>query len=1112
MNGRLAALIAVVFVALPSLALAAATYTFSTGFSTTQGANQWSYYQLQNSAYSLMTWDSAANVWRGVDGGFPFIGADGSLHPGNASDAVIRWTAPASGTLDVTGTVADTDGTCGDGITASIVKNGTMPWSATLENGDGVGKSPSITKNVSSGDTIDFILNRRSEYECDSTRWNPTITLTPQKTNDLPALQGLVTNAKNAGLSEVVLEPKTYRLECGEYCLLLDGISNMTVRGVAGQTKLLVATPTSGAIHWRNSQNIGMRDISIDYETPPFTQGAITSINGGTVVLQLDPGYPQLDDPLFVASPSNNINIAVALPAGSNFRKPVPGPGGFFADIQRGTLTSLGNNRWQFTSAAAPGLVVGDRLAVRANVGAHVVVFGHDTNISLNNVSMYAGPMLAFVFGGNSGTITLNNLTIKQSPGTNRLLSTGADGFHLQDNSADISLMNSWIQGMGDDGWNSYMIGVQVLSKIGLPANQIRVEGPARDIPLHSGDTIKIINAGKTAERFGGAVATVQTAEADGLGYKLTLDRSAQEIVQGDYVYSPRLAANVSITNTHFGPFVGMIRMRGGSVFANNYFEDKQNALIYHSMDGGYNEGPIWTAPCTSGNQVVGGALKLLGFGYSDEGNAPNSASCVPQAPQSCTFNGTSVASGQSVTAYQSSSVPFNQTCTSQSRTCTNGTLSGSYTNTSCSVAAAASCTFNGQAISSGSSITAYQSSSVLFGQQCVAQTRNCQNGTLSGAYAYGACSVGGAASCTLDGINVAHGSSQTFYSTRMVPFGSLCSAISQSRTCANGTLSGSASYQYGTCAPGAANSCSFNNQSVAHGASVTAYQSSAVPLGQQCTAQMRACQDGTLSGTYQYPACVAGTAASCTWNGQSVAHGANVIAYQISSVAFGSSCLSQTRSCTNGTLSGSYAYVSCSANAPTSCTFNGTSVASGASMTAYQSSSVPSGSQCVSQSRACSNGTLSGTYQYASCSVAGSSAVSAATSSPSDTSAMPAKGNTDVLAQIQSLLVQVRQLQALLAQLQAKDTGKSCVNLTHSIGFDETDARTDGDVTRLQRFLTDTGLYTGAVSGHVGPATVRAVQKWQSSHGIVSSGDPDSTGYGYVGPKTRGKMACTSR
>jgi hypothetical protein len=58
------------------------------------------------------------------------------------------------------------------------------------------------------------------------------------------------------------------------------------------------------------------------------------------------------------------------------------------------------------------------------------------------------------------------------------------------------------------------------------------------------------------------------------------------------------------------------------------------------------------------------------------------------------------------------------------------------------------------------------------------------------------------------------------------------------------------------------------------------------------------------------------------------------------------------------------------SGGSATSCTFNGKTIASGSSVTAYLASSVPSGQTCKSQARACSNGTLSGTYAYASCSV----------------------------------------------------------------------------------------------------------------------------------------------
>jgi hypothetical protein len=55
----------------------------------------------------------------------------------------------------------------------------------------------------------------------------------------------------------------------------------------------------------------------------------------------------------------------------------------------------------------------------------------------------------------------------------------------------------------------------------------------------------------------------------------------------------------------------------------------------------------------------------------------------------SCTWNGQTIASGSSVTAYQSSSVPNGSQCISETRTCSNGTLSGSFTNATCTVAAA---------------------------------------------------------------------------------------------------------------------------------------------------------------------------------------------------------------------------------------------------------------------------------------------------------------------------------------------------------------------------------------------------------------------------------------
>lgn len=67
----------------------------------------------------------------------------------------------------------------------------------------------------------------------------------------------------------------------------------------------------------------------------------------------------------------------------------------------------------------------------------------------------------------------------------------------------------------------------------------------------------------------------------------------------------------------------------------------------------------------------------------------------------------------------------------------------------------------------------------------------------------------------------------------------------------------------------------------------------------------------GTTSGTWSVTTRAANNCTGTAWG--TVNHGSSVTAYSASSVACGSTCTSQSRTCTDGTLSGSYAYTSCS-------------------------------------------------------------------------------------------------------------------------------------------------------------------------------------------------------
>ncbi len=101
-----------------------------------------------------------------------------------------------------------------------------------------------------------------------------------------------------------------------------------------------------------------------------------------------------------------------------------------------------------------------------------------------------------------------------------------------------------------------------------------------------------------------------------------------------------------------------------------------------------------------------------------------------------------------------------------------------------------------GGTIANGSSKTLY-TAEMHANCSSIAQVRNCTNGVLGGtaSYQYEACTNG--SSCSLDGVTKLHGESHTFYSTAETLN---CTPAAQTRTCNNGTFSGTATYNKAAC------------------------------------------------------------------------------------------------------------------------------------------------------------------------------------------------------------------------------------------------------------------------------------------------------------------------
>jgi peptidoglycan hydrolase-like protein with peptidoglycan-binding domain len=291
-------------------------------------------------------------------------------------------------------------------------------------------------------------------------------------------------------------------------------------------------------------------------------------------------------------------------------------------------------------------------------------------------------------------------------------------------------------------------------------------------------------------------------------------------------------------------------------------------------------------------------------------------------SPVSCTLNGVTLAHGQSRTYYKREDVLFGQSCSAfaGTRSCDNGTLSGDndYRYANCSAAGAKSCTVvttvgtttSTTTVAHGTSRNFWSDDSVPYTTTCDAYllARTCNDGVLSGAtsYKYPKCTVVAEKSCEIDGIEVAGGATRTFYTARV---NANCASIDQSRKCTNGTLSGTASYQYAYCAPSGQRYCVLDGAYVKHGESKSFYTTENPAFGSSCSQfdQVRKCTDGTLDGSaaYSNATCTEPTGRSCTLDGKTVSHNQKHTFYSRSS---SSNCAQygQERTCIDGTLSGS--------------------------------------------------------------------------------------------------------------------------------------------------------------------------------------------------------------
>lgn len=351
---------------------------------------------------------------------------------------------------------------------------------------------------------------------------------------------------------------------------VLEDARELTIAGEgADQTELVLTDPRAGGFAFMRGREILVRDLAMDHDPLPFTQGKIVAIDRGlnSFDVLLEDRYPVLDAPWFADELIEQARWGFLFDGETReIKANTPD----FTFIDRAELVEGRTFRVFPVESEAPKLEhfqVGDlwvQLIRPITIGNFF--FWQTEDSGIENVTIYAGQSIAVV-GYGALRPFVRDSEIRVKPGTNRLISTNADGWHFQQVRGGPLIENTYIERICDDA----------IAINNFPAPILAVEEPNVVIAsaatmLRRGDRVYIFNPrdGRILQR-----ATILELEESDDEYRVVLNKPVSGVTtRQDNAELPDQLMNMSAASSGF-------------VVRNNTFRmHRRHALFIQANEG----------------------------------------------------------------------------------------------------------------------------------------------------------------------------------------------------------------------------------------------------------------------------------------------------------------------------------------------------------------------------------------------------------------------------------------------------------------------------------------------------------------------------------------------
>lgn len=345
---------------------------------------------------------------------------------------------------------------------------------------------------------------------------------------------------------------------------------NLAVRGQGFGTVLVMGEPTLGALRFTGCETVMVRDLSVDYNPLPYTQGTVGDVNAeaGEFTLAVTPGYP---------GPGQIRNRTPELAGGCRL---TPARGGAMAwpTITMLAIRSVGpagGATWRFrTDAKALGGYLqpgAEFLYIGRRIAQHGIVAERTKGFHVKDVAIFASPGCGLCLVSVDGA-HIDGYTDTLLPGSDRRLATNADGLFCHGVRGGITVRDAAFLGQGDDCINLHSPAYYGRWLQRLSDTEVEV---ATADDLRPGDTLEVMDP--TVGRIKGRLEIAAVAPAaDGKGQRLTLKAGLGSVgfdLARDRLYPLAISSsNFKIVHNRFGQNRSrcvLVQAREGLVEAN---------------------------------------------------------------------------------------------------------------------------------------------------------------------------------------------------------------------------------------------------------------------------------------------------------------------------------------------------------------------------------------------------------------------------------------------------------------------------------------------------------------------------------------------------------------